>query len=141
MLACTTRSRAVGQELLAVLGADRARLHSIDTDRSCSSIPAHAVPADREEGRVADEIEQVIKPTIGTVGRPSVQLGLDLQYPQAGLIEARPRRDGVHRRLALRMVGNAASRALAAIAAMSATSASRARVQATVPATESAPHT
>jgi hypothetical protein len=30
--------------------------------------------------------------------RPSAQLGLDLQYPQAGLIEARPRRVGIHRR-------------------------------------------
>jgi len=86
------------QELLAVLGADRAWLHAIDTSRSCSSIAPHTIPADRQEGRVADEIEQVIKPTIRPVGRPSVQLGLDLQYPRAGLIEARPRRVGVHRR-------------------------------------------
>ncbi len=86
------------QELLAVLGADRARLHSIDTSRSCSSITPHTIPADRQKGRVANEIEQVIKPTIRTVDRPSVQLGLDLQYPRAGLIEARPRRVGIHRR-------------------------------------------
>jgi len=71
----------VTQELLAVLGADRAWFHSIDSGRSCSLIAPHTIPADRQEGRVANETEQVIKPTIRPVGRPSVQLGLDLQYP------------------------------------------------------------
>jgi len=74
-------SRSSRKELLTILGADRARFHSIDTSRSCSSIAPHTIPADHQEGRVADEIEQVIKPTIRTVDRPSVQLGLDLQYP------------------------------------------------------------
>ncbi len=86
------------QELLAVLGADQARLHFINTSRSCSSITPHTIPADRPQGRVANEIEQVIKPMIRTVGRPSVQLGLDLQYPRASLIKARPQRVGIHRR-------------------------------------------
>ena len=71
----------LAQELLAVLGADRAWLDAIDTGRSCSPIAPHAIPADRQEGRVADEVEQVTKPTIRAVGRPSVQLGLDPQYP------------------------------------------------------------
>ena len=55
-------------------------------------------PSQQSRRRVADEVEQVIEPTIRTVGRPSVQLGLDLQYPRARLFEARPRSVGVHRR-------------------------------------------
>ena len=71
----------LAQELLAVLGADGAWLDAIDPGRSCSSVAPHAIPADRQEGRIADEVEQVTEPTIGAVGRPSVQLGLDLAVP------------------------------------------------------------
>jgi hypothetical protein len=48
----------------------------------------------------ADEVEQVSKPAIGIVGCPSVQLGLDPQYPRLRLLDGgrRPRRVGVHRR-------------------------------------------
>src|SRR5450631_2866089 len=38
------------QELLTVLGADRARFHSIDTSRSCSSIATRSQPTVRKAG-------------------------------------------------------------------------------------------
>ena len=61
-------------------------------------LPLTRSQATTRNGRVTDEVEQVIEPTIRVVGRPLVQLGLDLQYPRLGLIEARPRCVGVHRR-------------------------------------------
>jgi len=87
----------LAQELLAT-AVDGAWFDPIDPGRSCSSVAPHAIPADHEEGGIADEIGQVAEPTIRAVGRPLVQLGLDSQYPRPCLLEARPRRVGIHRR-------------------------------------------
>src|SRR5438128_1020909 len=38
------------------------------------------VPGDNQEHWVTDEVVEIVKPTVGVVGRPLVQLGLDLQY-------------------------------------------------------------
>jgi hypothetical protein len=48
---------------------------------------------------VADEVEQIIKPAAGIIGRPLVQLGLHPLYPLLGLIQVGPRLTGVHQRL------------------------------------------
>src|SRR6266545_1923282 len=58
------------------------------------------VPCDQQERRVADEVGQVSEPASRIVGRPSVQFGLDAQYPRLRLLngEHGPRRAGVHRR-------------------------------------------
>ncbi len=44
-------------------------------------LPLDPRPCHQQERRVTDEVEQIIKPTIGVVVCPSVQLGLDPQYP------------------------------------------------------------
>jgi hypothetical protein len=77
---------------------DGARSHSIDSGGSCTSTAPHPIPRHREERGIGDEVEQVIEPSTSIVDSPLVQLGLDLQYSQLGLNEARPRRVGVHRR-------------------------------------------
>jgi hypothetical protein len=60
---------------------DGARLHPIDAGRSCSPVAPDPRPRNHEEGGVTHEVVQVLKATTGVVARPSVQLGLDLQYP------------------------------------------------------------
>ena len=46
-----------------------------------------------------DEVEQIIKPTAGIIGRPVMQLGLHPSYPWLGLIRVGPRFTGIHQRL------------------------------------------
>ena len=50
------------------------------------------------EGGDRDEVEQIIEPTIRIVVRPTVQLGLDLQYPLLGLQPAQQWLTRIHRR-------------------------------------------
>jgi hypothetical protein len=76
-------------------GAGRLRVHS---SRPSALVTPHPTPRHQQERRVIDEIEQIIEPTIRTIGRPPMQLGLHLQYPRRRLIEGRPRRADVHRR-------------------------------------------
>ena len=76
-----------------------AGFHAIDTGRTCApDCPAARAHPTVKEGGIADEVEQVTEPTIGAVGRPLVQLGLDPQYPGLGFFERRPWCVGVHRR-------------------------------------------
>jgi hypothetical protein len=77
---------------------DGARCHPIDAGRACPSIAPHPIPRHGEEGGIGDEVEQVTEPTIRAVGRPSVQLGLDTQYPRPRFVQRGPRCVGVHRR-------------------------------------------
>ena len=69
---------------------DVAWFHAIDSGRARASIAPHASPRDREEGGIAHEVVQVTELTIGAVSCPSVQLGLDPQYPGLGFFERRP---------------------------------------------------
>ena len=48
-----------------------------------------------------NEVEQIIKPATGIVGRPLVQFGLHLPYPRPRLVEVWPRLTGIHQRLQL----------------------------------------
>ena len=41
----------------------------------------HSTPCDHQERGVCDEIEQIIEPAMRVITGPTVQLGLDLQYP------------------------------------------------------------
>ena len=52
----------------------------------------------QQERRVAHEVVQVIEPAIRIVGRPSMQLGLDPQYPGFCLLRRRPRSVCIHKR-------------------------------------------
>src|SRR6266540_510558 len=60
----------------------------------------HPTPPNQQQRRVTHEVEQITKPTGPILGCPSVQLGLDPQYPRLCLIkrERRPRRAGIHPR-------------------------------------------
>ena len=73
---------------------------AIHPGRAGSLVAPHPTPPNQQERRVAHEVEQIIEPASRIVGCPSVQLGLDPQYPRLRLFHRRrrPRRDGVHRR-------------------------------------------
>ena len=89
----------VAEELLdASHGGDVEGRLAVDACRACPSIPPDPFPSRDEHGRITDEVVEVIEPTIGGVGGPLVQLGLDLQYPPPGRFRLRPRCVGVHRR-------------------------------------------
>src|ERR1019366_1270495 len=60
---------------------DRARNHSIDTSRACPLVPPDSTPRHDEEGRVIDEVVEVIETTIRITDRPLVQLHLHPVYP------------------------------------------------------------
>ena len=88
-----------GQEL--VLGSvEVAGPDPVDPGRPCSSIAPHPIPRHHQERGVGDKIEQIIEPATAVVGRPLVQLGLDLQYPALGRIQLgfAGRIAGIHRR-------------------------------------------
>jgi hypothetical protein len=63
---------------------------SVHTGRAGAFVAPHPTPCDKQERRVAREVVQVIEPAIGIVGRPSMQLGLNPQYPKPGYPPPRP---------------------------------------------------
>src|SRR5215217_1111363 len=71
---------------------------TVHASRAGTLVAPHPTPPNQQERRVAHEIEQIIKPSIRIVGRPSMQLGLDLQYPRLRRLGRWQRRAGVHRR-------------------------------------------
>src|SRR5271165_640915 len=68
--------------------------------RARALVTPHPSPADQEEGGIGSEIEQVIKPAMRIIAGPTVQLGLDLQYPALRQIQSvlKLRITGIHRR-------------------------------------------
>src|SRR6266508_1151449 len=73
---------------------------AVHPGRAGSLVAPHPTPPNQQERRVTHEVEQIIEPTIRIVGCPSVQLGLDPQYPRLRLLDGErgPRRAGIHRR-------------------------------------------
>ena len=90
--------QAAQQRLDAPAGLDGAGGLAVHSRRPGAPVRPDPAPGNQQDRRVMDKVVQVIEPTLGIVGRPSVQLGLDPQYPRLGLVEARPRRAGIHRR-------------------------------------------
>src|SRR5215218_8960121 len=86
--------------LLAPHGLDVVGGLAVHARRAGTLVAPHPTPPNQQERRVTDEVEQITKPTGPILDRPSVQLGLDPQYPRRRLIqgERRPRRAGIHRR-------------------------------------------
>lgn len=76
-------------------GTGRLPVHS---GRASAPVPPHPIPRDQQERGIGNEIEQIIEPAITIVGRPTVQLGLHLQYPALGLEQRELQRVGIHRR-------------------------------------------
>jgi hypothetical protein len=87
----------LGEERLAA-AADRARHDAVHAGRPGSPVAPHPPPCSDQEGGITDKVVEIIEPAIGVVGCPSVQLGLDPQYPRLRLLGRRPRRTDIHRR-------------------------------------------
>lgn len=81
--------------LPVLYGAGGLPVHS---GRAGALVSSHPSPRDQQERGIGNEIEQVIEPAITIVGRPTVQLGLHLQYPALGLEQRELQRVGIHQR-------------------------------------------
>jgi len=90
-----------GPELLADLRQERhdvcrvgdeGRDNPVHPRRPAALVGSHPFPGHHEEGRVADEVEQIIEPAGGIASRPSVQFGLHPLYPLPGRQNVRPGR-------------------------------------------------
>src|SRR5450631_887897 len=79
-------------------GTNGARCHSINPGGPCALVDPHPVPGHDQEGRVINQIGEVIETTARISHRPSVQLLLHHKYPVLGLVEVGPRIVGIHRR-------------------------------------------
>jgi len=47
-------------------------------------VAPHPIPCDQQERGIGDEIEQITEPAMRITTGPTVQLGLNLQYPKLG---------------------------------------------------------
>jgi hypothetical protein len=65
----------------AAHGLDIAGSLAVHPGRACAPVTPHPIPPDQQEGRIGDEIEQIIEPAMRIIFGPTVQFGLDLQYP------------------------------------------------------------
>ena len=73
---------------------------AIHPGRTGALITPHANPRHQKERGIADKVVQIIKPAMRIITSPSVQLGLDPQYPALRLVEGvlQLRIAGIHRR-------------------------------------------
>ena len=86
------------EALLAHDGRDVTGGTPVHPGRASPSVAPDPRPGVHQDRRVIDEVVQIIKPTVGIVGRPLMQLGLDSQYSRLGQLGRRPRSVGIHRR-------------------------------------------
>jgi hypothetical protein len=61
-------------------------------------VAPHPVPRDKQERRVGHEVEQVVEPAMRIINSPTVQLGLNLQYPVLRRKSGGLQLAGIHRR-------------------------------------------
>ena len=61
--------------------SDEGRDHPVYAGGARPFVAPHPFPRDREEIRMMDEVVEVIKPAVGIIDRPLVQLGLHPSYP------------------------------------------------------------
>ena len=78
-------------------------LHVVDTlpvhsGRARTLVAPYPIPGHQQESGVGDEVEQIIEPAVRIIYCPSVQLGLDLQYPALCRQQSLLRFVGIHRR-------------------------------------------
>jgi hypothetical protein len=62
------------------------------------SVRSDPRPRHHQRGRVTDEVMEVVKPPVGIIRCPLVQLALNLEYPSLRHLWHRPQRAGIHRR-------------------------------------------
>ena len=72
--------------------------HAIDTGAARALVVSHQLPSHDEEGRVADEVVEVVELAIVIFAGPTLQLGLHPQYLGLRLVRRWPSCAGVHRR-------------------------------------------
>src|SRR5215212_9601580 len=81
-------------------GLDPGHRGPVDPGCSRPGVGSDAFPRHRQERRVVNQVEQIIKPATGIPGRPTVQLGLHPSYRQKGPSIAGPVPGaGIHRRI------------------------------------------
>lgn len=61
-------------------------------------VTPHPIPRHQQKRRIGHQIEQVVKPAIKIITSPTVQLGLDSQYPNLGAHQRQLRLVGIHQR-------------------------------------------
>src|SRR6266542_1077822 len=61
-------------------------------------VPAYPIPGHQQEAGISDKVEQVVEPAMRIITGPTVQLGLDLQYPALRLAYGVGQFVGIHRR-------------------------------------------
>ena len=76
-------------------GAGGAPVHP---GRARPLVAPHPIPRHQQERGIGDEVEQIIEPAMRIITGPTVQLGLDLQYPALRPIQDGLRLVGIHRR-------------------------------------------
>jgi hypothetical protein len=77
---------------------DGHRRVAVHPRRPGAPVSPHPIPRHQQERRIGHEVEQIIEPAFMIADRPTVQLGLDLQYPALGPIQDRFQFVGIHRR-------------------------------------------
>ena len=86
------------EAVLAHDGRDVAGGAPVHPGRASPSVAPDPRPGIHQDRRIIDEVVQIIEPTVGIVGRPLMQLGLDSQYSRLSQLGRRPRSVGIHRR-------------------------------------------
>src|SRR5512140_369437 len=88
------------QEPLDTRGLDVPGRTAIHPGRTGALITPHANPRHQKERGIADKVVQIIKPAMRIITSPSVQLGLDPQYPALRLVKGvlQLRIAGIHQR-------------------------------------------
>jgi hypothetical protein len=66
---------------------------------ACSLVVPHPIPGHQEKPGIGDKIEQIVEPAMRIITSPTVQLGLDLQYPDLGPHQSRSQFAGIHREI------------------------------------------
>ena len=71
---------------------------AVDSGRACALVARHPFPRHQQKAGIGDEVEQIIEPAVRIVARPTVQLGLHLQYPLPGPQRAQQWFTRIHQR-------------------------------------------
>ena len=92
------RPQLVEELLNALHRLDRRGGSPVDPGGGGTLVAPHPLPRHQQERGISDEVVQIIEPAMRIITGPSVQLGLDLQYPSLRLKQRVLQFVGVHRR-------------------------------------------
>ena len=101
------RAGAAGLQLLPHLGEevlhpevfpDEGGGPPVDSGRACALVPRDPFPGHQQKAGIGDEVIQIVEPAMRIVVRPTVQLGLDLQYPPLSPQRAERQLTRIHQR-------------------------------------------